>query len=191
MNTFTIDDDNNIAAYACTEEANQSAAAGLIHFDSQAALARVSASWPLSRFVEIWNSIPGQSPVKKFQDRRKAIGRVWNAIQSGVGKPQPESAAAKPAARPKLEKPTKPIKLAKKVGRGKQARSAKQRPNKKADVIVMMKRTNGATLAEIMAATHWQKHTIRGFVSILGRKSGLLIQSCKNAAGERTYKIAK
>ena len=55
----------------------------------------------------------------------------------------------------------------------------------------MMKRTKGATLAEIMEATGWQKHTVRGFVSILGSKGGQSIESSKNAAGQRTYKITK
>jgi hypothetical protein len=32
----------------------------------------------------------------------------------------------------------------------------------------MMKRAEGATLAEIMQATAWQARTVRGFVSILG-----------------------
>ena len=55
----------------------------------------------------------------------------------------------------------------------------------------MMKRTKGATLAEIMAATKWQAHTVRGFVSILGSKGGEKIESSKNSAGESTYKIGK
>jgi hypothetical protein len=55
----------------------------------------------------------------------------------------------------------------------------------------MMKRAKGATLAEIMATTGWQAHTVRGFVSILGSKGGEKIESPKNAAGERTYEIAK
>ena len=55
----------------------------------------------------------------------------------------------------------------------------------------MMKRTKGATLVEIMQATGWQKHTVRGFVSILGSKGGQRIESSKNASGERTYKIMK
>src|SRR6202011_4486733 len=97
--TFTIDADNNITAFASAEEASQGDTAGLIHFDSQSTLAKVSADWPLSRFVEIWNGIPGQSPVKKFQDRKKAIARVWSAIQPLAGKGQPsESAAEKPDA---------------------------------------------------------------------------------------------
>jgi hypothetical protein len=49
--------------------------------------------------------------------------------------------------------------------------------NKKAEVIAMMKRAKGATLAEIMAATGWQAHTVRGFVSILeGRGEDRVVQ---------------
>jgi hypothetical protein len=65
------------------------------------------------------------------------------------------------------------------------------RANKKAEVITLMRRAKGATLAEIMAVTKWQAHTVRGFVSILGSKGGEKIASSKNAAGERTYKIGK
>ncbi len=54
-----------------------------------------------------------------------------------------------------------------------------------------MKRAKGATLAEIMQATGWQKHTVRGFVSVLGSKGGEQIESSKNPAGERTYKIGR
>jgi hypothetical protein len=55
----------------------------------------------------------------------------------------------------------------------------------------MMQRAKGATLDEIMKTTGWQRHTVRGFVSILGSKGGEKIDSSKNASGERTYKIAK
>ena len=44
----------------------------------------------------------------------------------------------------------------------------------------MMKRANSVTLAEIMEATGWQAHTVRGFVSILGSKGG-----------NRSYRITK
>jgi hypothetical protein len=62
--------------------------------------------------------------------------------------------------------------------------------NKKAEVSAMMKRAKGTTFAEIVEATGWQKHTIRGFVSILGGNGGEKIESAKNAAGESTYRIA-
>ena len=73
----------------------------------------------------------------------------------------------------------------------KPAGRASDRTNKKAEVTAMLKRAKGATLAEIMATTGWQRHTVRGFVSILGSKGGEKIDSSKNAAGERTYKIGK
>ncbi len=41
----------------------------------------------------------------------------------------------------------------------------------------MMKRAKGATLAKMMAATKWQAHTVRGFVSILGSNGGEKIDS--------------
>jgi len=52
-----------------------------------------------------------------------------------------------------------------------------------------MKRAKGATLGEIMKATGWQAHTVRGFVSILGKKRGEKIESSKSADGERSYII--
>ena len=111
-----------------------------------------------------------------------------NAINSeNTSQPAPDTAKPKGARKPTKTKP------AKKAGRAKKATSKPKpdRANKKAEVIAMMKRAKGATLAEIMAATKWQPHTVRGFVSILGSKGGEKIESSKNAAGERTYKIGK
>jgi hypothetical protein len=67
--------------------------------------------------------------------------------------------------------------------RARAQKGAEERSNKKAEVIGMMKRAKGATLAEIMATTGWQAHTVRGFVSILGCKGGEKIESSKNATG--------
>jgi outer membrane biosynthesis protein TonB len=99
-------------------------------------------------------------------------------------KPKKATKGAKPAKKAKATKKAKPTK--KDAGK-----PAADRTNKKAEVIAMMKRAKGATLAEIAAFTNWQKHTIRGFVSILGSKGGEKIESSKNAAGERVYKITK
>jgi len=112
-----------------------------------------------------------------------------NAIGLANGGSKPESTAPKP----KRERKAKKAKPAKKAVRAKKAASKSKAAgmNKKAEVIEMMKRAKGATLVEIMKATGWQPHTVRGFVSILGSKGGEKIESSKNAAGERTYKIGK
>lgn len=78
-----------------------------------------------------------------------------------------------------------------KGGKKAAAKTKAERANKKAEVIAMMKRAKGATLSEIAAATGWRKHTVRGFVSVLGSKGGQKVESAKNDAGERTYRIVK
>src|SRR5690242_10151817 len=102
--------------------------------------------------------------------------------------------ASKPAAQPaqskRARKSAKKAKAAKKAPRPKNARKTNG-TNKKAEVLALMKRAKGATLAEITEATGWQKHTVRGFVSILGSKGGEKIESNKSPSGERTYRIAK
>ena len=98
--------------------------------------------------------------------------------------PEPET----PRARRKAAKKPKP---AKKPVAAKPAKPKSERANKKVEVIALMNRAKGATLAEIMKATGWQPHTVRGFVSILGKKGGEKIESLKNTEGERTYRIAK
>jgi hypothetical protein len=53
-----------------------------------------------------------------------------------------------------------------------------------------VRRENGVTLAEIARATDWQNHSIRPFISgSLTKKMGLNVESTKNEAGERTYRI--
>lgn len=203
MITFTIDTDNNITAFTTADEASR-AAEGATRFASLDELATVSAEWPMSRFVEIWSGMPGQTPVAKFQDRKRAVSRIWKAIQPLAGgvatnaqnvaeEAQVQPAAEKPAGRARSAKKATPGKAGKP---GKKAGKANDKPagdrtNKKAEVIAMMKRTKGATLAEIVEATAWQPHTVRGFVSILGSKGGETVESSKNAAGDRVYKIAK
>jgi hypothetical protein len=55
----------------------------------------------------------------------------------------------------------------------------------------MIGRAKGATLAEIMKATDWQAHSVRGFLSTAAKKNRLKIESSKNEGGERVYSIAK
>src|SRR5689334_2702251 len=115
MSTFTIDADNNITAHASSQEATL--VEGAVQFASQASLASVSADWPMSRLVEIWNGIPGHTEVSKFQDRKKAVGRIWKAIQQLADEAQPGEPEAKPKKAAKGAKPEKKAKTAKKPTR--------------------------------------------------------------------------
>ena len=58
-------------------------------------------------------------------------------------------------------------------------------------LIAMLRAPEGATIAEIVAATGWLCHTVRGSMSgALKKKLGLTITSEKADGGERIYRIA-
>lgn len=63
--------------------------------------------------------------------------------------------------------------------------------SKQAEVIRMLQRPEGATIAQICTATGWQAHTVRGtFAGAFKKKLGLTIVSDKPQGGERVYRIA-
>ena len=205
MTSFTIDTDNNITAYAGPEQAQDALALGAQLFTSQKELAKLVAGWPTSRLAETWNAFAGtpgfdgMKPVKKFTDRKTAVTRIWQAIQplatAAEQGPQdaPEGTTATKEARPKkgAKKATKAAKEAKLKAAG-NAAAAPREGGKKQIVLDLLRRKDGATMAEIAKATDWQNHSIRGFISgNLTKKMGLVVESTKNSQGERTYRVAQ
>jgi hypothetical protein len=72
------------------------------------------------------------------------------------------------------------------------APAPKTRSGTKQDqVIALLRRKEGATIAQIVAATDWAPHTVRGFFAgALKKKLGLEVTSEKVDGGERVYRIA-
>ena len=65
-----------------------------------------------------------------------------------------------------------------------------RRGSKTAKVIALLEKSKGVTLAELMKATGWQAHSLRGFLSgTLTKKLGMKIESNKPADGARLYSI--
>jgi hypothetical protein len=124
------------------------------------------------------------------QSHRRGTGRARRAgerlLEEGC---QPEEGRAQSQESGQGCRPKKDAKAPQHARARKGAKE--ERGNKKAEVIGMMRRAKGATIDEIIAVTSWQRHTVRGFVSLLGSKGGLKIESGKNTTGERSYRIAK
>ncbi len=85
---------------------------------------------------------------------------------------------------------------AKKANTGaKSAKSPKKAPgarhgSKTAKFLDLLKRSGGATGKDLMKATGWQAHSVRGFISgVLGKKMGLTVKSTKADDGERRYSL--
>lgn len=61
---------------------------------------------------------------------------------------------------------------------------------KQAQIIAMLQRPEGATIAEIVAATAWQAHSARGVISgVLKKKLGLVVGSTKEDGRGAVYRI--
>ena len=87
--------------------------------------------------------------------------------------------------------PKKQAKAGKQAAAPAKEASTPRAESKGAKILEMIGRPKGATLAEIVKATDWQKHSIRGFLSTAAKKHGLKIESTKTEAGDRVYQIRK
>jgi len=98
-------------------------------------------------------------------------------------------APAKAKSGKKVSQAKKGAKTPKKAIKAKESAGPRE-GSKTEKVLGLLKRPDGATLAEVMKATGWQAHSVRGFISgTLGKKMGLTVASTKGEEGVRKYSI--
>ena len=122
---------------------------------------------------------------------------VTDAAYEALGRARPEQTAAETAtpAGKQAAKAARKAKAAPKTeasGDGEQAAPRTRENSKQAQVIAMLKRPEGATIAQICEATNWQAHTVRGtFAGAFKKKLGLTVTSDKAEGGVRVYRIVE
>lgn len=122
------------------------------------------------------NVAPEKASSKKGASQKKGAGTA----KKGAKK------SAKAAAPKKAAKASK-----KAAAKSERKATAPRAESKTAKILEMIGRAKGATLAELMKAADWQAHSVRGFISTASKKHNVKIESSKNEAGDRVYKIAK
>jgi cell division septation protein DedD len=95
--------------------------------------------------------------------------------------------------RPSEAKPARKATHVHQSAKGPKAIDAEGRPGSKtAKIVGLLRRPKGATLSELMKATGWQAHSVRGFLSgTLGKRMGLAVTSTKGDDGERRYSLPR
>jgi uncharacterized protein DUF3489 len=109
----------------------------------------------------------------------KASSKKQATAQKGVPKARKSAQAAKPK------------KDARKIATPPTQEAGPRTGSKSAKVLSLLARPNGASLPELMKATGWLAHSVRGFLSTASRRRGIRIESIKNGAGERIYRVKK
>lgn len=109
---------------------------------------------------------PKAAPAPKVTKHK--IHEVPSTVPVGAPGGQPDPAKVRVKGKPKAAK----------------APAADKGPNKGEIIIALMQRPEGATNAEMMAATDWQAHSVRGFLAGTLKKKGHTAE--RRVTGDRT-----
>ncbi len=116
-------------------------------------------------------------------EQPKVAKKAVRSIRRAPVAPQKGKAGKKAAPARKAPKGAKKAKSGKPIG-------AARGGSKTAKVLDLLRRKGGVTAKELLKATGWQPHSVRGFLSgTVGKKMGLTVTSTKGEDGTRIYSI--
>ena len=174
MKVFSITASNQVRVFASEREVP----AGEAVFGSAEQLAALVQEWPIARLVEVWNQLPGAKQIRKFTERNSGVRRLWQAVQGVAAKAGPQR--RKTVLKRQPEPPT--------AKQSKQGRTS-EKGTKTETILALLRQPSGATLTDLMRATQWRAHSVRGFISgQLGKRMGLRVKSFRRD-GDRVYRL--
>lgn len=193
MNTFTISKDLNITAYESHDDA---LATGLPTFTSEMRMGEVLHMMNV-KLVDLWNSLPGLTPVTKFMNRQAGVRRVFAQIQSlvpvPVGGGQEEDGFSAPKARKATKKAHAPAAIRETLEAfvGETAKQLKRAATKKAAKKAAKKRESAdAVIAEIKA-TAAKRKAAQASGPREGSKEALVVALLSRKGGVTRAEVAK
>lgn len=144
------------------------------------------------RIADADSSDAGPEARKGRSRRAPTSHRSKNASQRRIpGTRETSHAPTKPRSKSNARKGKRSIRSRPDAGVSDAPDEAFRAGSKAAAVVGLLSRDLGATLAELIEATGWQAHSVRGFLSgsLKKKKAGLAIESEKSNDGQRRYRI--
>ena len=120
-------------------------------------------------------------------------GSLPATAQSQSEKPPAKSQVAARKHKVPGKTSSKPVALDRKSpGKARNGAASARRGSKTSKVLNLLRRPKGATLRELMKATGWQAHSVRGLLSgTLRKRMGLNVASTKGGDNERQYSLSR
>lgn len=143
--------------------------------------------------IRVFNGIPGVRQVKQFENRKIALARIVKAT-CGIQVPASEQTTAAKAAKSRVRKALPQQFPAAKADRKPAAKGkthaaavgGEPREGSKRAIIIAALEI-GATRERLMELTGWQAHSVRGFLSTLGKTRSITVT--KDEDKVRTYAL--
>jgi hypothetical protein len=116
-----------------------------------------------------------------------------HSISEGAAGKKPRRGAQKGQDAPTNKKASAKATVAPKAPKGEAAVLTKKTRDgsKAAQVLALLRQADGATLEDLISATGWQAHSVRGFLSgVITKKMGLNLVSEKADGSARRYRLS-
>jgi hypothetical protein len=152
---------------------------------------KLAAELPATRDTAVWRDSKDGEPIMLAGTKAglRAIG-IEPSGDGKAGEVTDKKSQQRPAKEPTLTQSRKRSRAHKEQGKRDSPSTETRADTKQAQIINLLRRSKGASIEQMMEATGWQAHSVRGVMSgTLKKKLGLGIASEKTENRGRIYRI--